>query len=98
MLPPDNLGPGQVRDVGNTGFAARLDDHPADVGVPEALVGVVGIEVGVGVAVVCAVTSRPPFDGTLDGTGAGGGKEVLEGFGSVVGAVSPETVVAGSDA
>jgi hypothetical protein len=29
MLPADNLIAGQIRDVGNTRLATRLEDHPA---------------------------------------------------------------------
>lgn len=68
------------------------------MGVPEAFVSVVGVEVGVGVAVVGAVASGPPLDGTLDGTCTCGGEEVLEGLGGVVRTVSPETMVASGNA
>lgn len=44
------------------------------------------------------MTARPPFDGTLDGTGAGAGEDVLQDGGSVVGPVGPESVVACGDA
>jgi len=64
-----------------------------DVRVEEALVGVVGVEVGVGVAMVGAVAARPPLDRALDGAGAKDGKEVLERGRSVVRAVGPEPVV-----
>ena len=48
---------GEVRDVRDTRAAAGLDEHPADVAVPEALVRVVRVEVGVGVAMVCAMAA-----------------------------------------
>jgi hypothetical protein len=77
VLPPDDLVLAKIADVRNTGLATGLDEHPADMRVPETLVGVVRVEVGVGVTMVSAVTTRPPLDGTLNGTGAGHGQEVL---------------------
>lgn len=94
VLPLDDGAPAQVADVGDTGLAAGLDEHPADVREEEALVRVVGIKVRVGVAVMRAVATRPPLDGALDGTGACSGQEVLQGLRRVVGAMCPETVVA----
>lgn len=58
----------------------------------------VGVEIGVGVAVVSAVAARPPLDGTFDGAGATEGEEVLEGEGCGVGAVRPQAMVASGDA
>ena len=89
VLPPHDFILAQVAHIGNAGLATVLNKHPADVGPPEALVSVVRVERRVGVAVVCAVTTRPPLDGTLDGAGAGSGKEVLERLGSVVATVRP---------
>ena len=62
VLPPDDLILAQVADISDTRLAAGLDEHPADVGPPEALVGVVRVERRVRVAVVCAVAARPPLD------------------------------------
>ena len=62
VLPPDDLVLVQVTDIGDTRLAAGLDEHPADVGPPEAIVGIVWIEGRVGVAVVRAVAARPPLD------------------------------------
>lgn len=46
---------------------------------PEAFVSVVGVEFGVGVTMVSAVTSYPPFDGTLNGASTQCGQDVLSG-------------------
>ena len=89
VLPTYDLVLGQIGDISDTRPAAGLDEHPADVAVPEALVRVVRVEVGVGVAVVCAMATRPPLDGSLDGAGAGSGKEVLQRLGCVVATVCP---------
>jgi hypothetical protein len=62
VLPLDNRATVQVGDVGDTGLATGLDKHPANVGPEKALVGVVGIKFGVGVAVVRAMAARPPAD------------------------------------
>ena len=62
VLPFDDGALGQVADVGNTGFATGLYEHPAHVGIPKAFVSVVGVEVGIGVAMVRAVATRPPLD------------------------------------
>lgn len=98
VLPLDDGALAQVADVGDTGLAARLDEHPADMREEEALVRVVGIEVRVGVAVMRAVATRPPLDGAFHGAGACSSQEVLQRLRRVVGAVCPETVVARRDA
>lgn len=93
LLPLDDLVFGEIRDVGRSDGSAGLDEHPPDVRVEEALVSVVGVEVGVGVSVVGSVASGPPLDGTLDGACTEDGKEVLEGSGSIVRSVGPKSVV-----
>lgn len=98
VLPADDGALAEVGDVCDAGLAAGLDEHPADVGVVEALVGVVRVELGVGVAVVGTVAAGPPLDGALARAGSCEGEGVLEGDGGVVGAVSPEAVVACGDA
>jgi len=89
VLPPDDLVSGQVRDVGNSDLASRLDEHPSYMRPPETLVGRVRVELGVGVSVVCSMASRPPFDRALNSTGAGKGQGVLQRQRGVVRSVSP---------
>lgn len=89
VLPLDDRVASQVADVGDTGPSAGLDKHPANVGVEEALVGVVGVELGVGVTMVSSVATRPPLDGAFDSSGTRNSEEVLKGLRSVVGAVCP---------
>lgn len=89
VLPPDNLVLAQVADVGNTELAAGLNEHPADVGPEEALICVVGVERRIRIAMVRAVTTAPPLDGALDGTGACEGEEVLQRLRRIVSAVRP---------
>ena len=98
VLPFHNGALGEIRHVGHTGLAPGLDHHPADMGPQEPLVCVVRVEVGVGVAVVGAVTSGPPADGAFDGTGTGNGEEILQGDGGIIGTVCPEAVIARGDA
>lgn len=62
VLPPYDGILAQIADVRYTGLTTRLQNHPADMGVPKALVGVVRVEVGVGVPVMCPVTPGPPLD------------------------------------
>ena len=62
VLPSDDRVLAEVANVGNTGLVAGLEDHPANVGEPETLVGIVRVEGRVGVAVVRAVAARPPLD------------------------------------
>jgi hypothetical protein len=97
VLPLDDLVGGKVRNVGNTGTATGLDYHPAHMRPPETLLRRVGVEVGVGVAVVGAVAARPPLDRTLDSARSSESEEVLEREGCGVGTVSPKTVVASGD-
>ena len=80
MLPLDDGILVQVAHVSNSGLATRLKEHPTNVGVEETFVGGVGIKVGVGVPMMSTMTARPPFDGTLDSTGAGESEEVFKGF------------------
>ena len=68
VLPPNDLVPAQVTNVGDTGLATGLDEHPADMRPPETEVRIVGIERGVGVAVMRTVTTAPPFDRTFNST------------------------------
>lgn len=53
---------GQITDVGDTRFAAGLEDHPAHVRPEQPVVRAVWVQVGVGVPVVRAVAPGPPFD------------------------------------
>jgi hypothetical protein len=92
---PDNHGVlVEVRDVGSA-LALRilLEDHPAEMRVPETLANGVGVPFSIGVAVVSTVTRGPPSDGTLDGASADSSKVNLEGKSGLVARVSPKTVV-----
>lgn len=97
VLPFDNSVSGQVRDIGDSNLSSWLNDHPSDVCPPETLVSRVRVELGVGVSVVGSVTSRPPFDRTLDGTGTSDRERILKRDRGVVSSVSPESVVTGGD-
>jgi len=97
VLPSNDLVSRQVGDVGDSDLASWLDDHPSDVSPPEALVGRVWVELGVGVSVVSSVSPGPPFDGTLDGTGTSHGEEVLQRSRGIVRSVCPQSVVTSSD-
>jgi hypothetical protein len=66
--------------------------------VPETLVGIVRVKLGVGVPMVGTVTTTPPLDRTLDGASSEQGKEVLQRQARVVRAVGPKTVVSRCDA
>ena len=84
VLPPDDFVLAQVAHVRRAGLAAGLDDYPADVGPPEAAVGVVRIEFGVGIPVVSAVATAPPFDRALDGPSASHCQEVSKWPGCII--------------
>jgi len=45
---------------------------------PETFMGRVRVELGVGVSVMSPMTSRPPLDGSLDGTCTSHGESELE--------------------
>ena len=57
MLPFDDRVLAQIADIRNTWFTAGFDEHPANVGIEKAFVSVVRVQVGVGVPMVCSVTS-----------------------------------------
>lgn len=97
VLPDNDLVLAQVTNIGDSRFPPRLNNHPSNVRPKETLVGRVGIEIGVGVAMVSSVASGPPFDRSFDGTGSTECEKVLEGEGSGVGTVSPQPVVASGD-
>jgi len=59
----------QVGDIGYTNCSTRFEEHPTNVRIEETLVSVVGIQIGVGVAMMSSVTSSPPFDGTFNSSG-----------------------------
>jgi len=62
VLPPHDGALAQVADVCDTRLAAGLHEHPAHMRIPETLVGIIWVEVGVGITMVCPVSSRPPLD------------------------------------
>jgi hypothetical protein len=97
VLEADNGVVDEVGDVSDTGLAAGLENHPANVRPEQTVVSSIGIEISVGVTMVSTVSSRPPLDRTLDGTSSGKGEDVLEGDRSVVGTMCPQTMVACSD-
>lgn len=89
VLPLDDRVVVEVGNVGDTGTTARLDDHPAKVSPPEALLRRIRVEVCVGVAMVCAVSPRPPFHAPLDCAASSKCQEVLERQRGGVGPVGP---------
>lgn len=97
VLPPDDRVLGKVGYISNTRLAAGLDKHPTDVRIPEPTVSVVRVEVGVGVTVVGAVTTRPPLDRAFGRTGACDSQHVLKWLGGIIRPVCPKTVVASGD-
>jgi hypothetical protein len=97
VLPPDDLASGQVGNVGDTDLGPRLEDHPTDMCPPEPFVGRVRVEAGVGVTVVCSVTSGPPFDGSLDSSSSSAGEDVFERARSGVRSVGPQSLQTRND-
>lgn len=65
--------------------------------VKQSAANVVRITIGVGVAVVNAVASRPPANRALDGAATKGSKKNLKRQASGVGAMGPETVITTGD-
>jgi len=74
-----------------------VGEHPTDVGEVEAAIGIVGVLVGVDVAVVDTVVTSPPLDGALEGASTGDGHDPLEGLGGREGAVAEQAVVPHGD-
>ena len=87
----------EIADVGHNRHIT-LDKQPTHVSPPESLGDGVGILVGVGVPVVCAVVDAPFEDGHLEASGGEEEQQVLEDGVGAVGSVGPESVVARSDA
>ena len=84
---------GGVHDLG-----VDLAQHPAEVGVPEAALGVVGVEIAVGPPVVAPVVGGPGQGGVLEGAGAEEEQEGAQGRMSLVGPVGEQPVVPRRDA
>jgi len=84
MLPSDNCILCQVRHVRVSCATTRLDDHPTNVRPYETVVSAVRIEVGVGVTMVSAMATTPPFNTPLNGTSTEDCETVFEWFGRVV--------------
>jgi hypothetical protein len=78
VLPTYERVVGEVRAIRDTWFTTRVDDHPADMRPQETMMGAVGIQVGVGVTMVGAMTSGPPLDGTLNSSCSHETESVLE--------------------
>jgi len=89
VLPPHNLVLAQIADVGDAGLTTWFEEHPTDVGKPEALVSVVRVQVGVSVTVVGTVAPGPPFNRTLDGTSTSHSQYVLQRLRGIVRPVGP---------
>lgn len=95
VLPYDNGVVVQVRDIGTANsLGVLLHDHPADVGVEQALADGIGVLLGVGITVVSTVVPGPPSDGTLDSGSSHSSQVDLDGERGLVGAMSPKSVVA----
>ena len=78
VLPSDNLTLPEVTDISDTWLAPGFHEHPPNVRIPEAAVSVVRIEVGVGIAMMSAMATAPPLDGTLNSSGSGNSEGVLQ--------------------
>ena len=99
MLPHDDRVIVQIGNVGTTDpLWVLFHDHPAKVRVQETLADRVRVLVGVGVAMVSTVVSRPPADRSLDGTSAKRSQEDLEWESGSVGRMCPESMIASRDA
>jgi hypothetical protein len=80
LLPAHDRALAEIAHVRHTGPAPGLDEHPADVAPPEPAIGVIRVEIGVDVAVVCAVPTSPPSNRALGGTGTSKSEEYLQGL------------------
>jgi hypothetical protein len=98
VLPDNDRVLVQVSDVGAAdALGVLLHDHPAEMAVEESLANAVRVLVGVGVAVVGAVITAPPADGTLNSTATDKSEEDAERQTGVVRLVCPKTMVTSCD-
>ena len=97
VLPPDYRTLAKVGNVSKTGLATGFNNHPADVGPEQTMVGAVRVELGVGVTMVGTVTTGPPLDGSLNGACACDCEDILQDFGRIVGSMCPEAMVTSSN-
>ena len=77
LLPTHDRALPEIAHVRHTRSAPRLDEHPADVAPPEPAICIVGVEIGVDVAVMRAVATSPPSDRPLGSAGTGKSEEYL---------------------
>lgn len=69
VLPDNNRILVQIGDVGTTNSLwVLLHEHPPEVRVQQSLADGIWVLLGVGVAMVSTVVSRPPSDGAFNGT------------------------------
>ena len=85
-------GPSGVND-----HLVLIQKQPPAVGEKHAVFGVMGVLLGVTVAVVSTVVTRPMPDGPLVGTAVAEHQKELDGVGSGVGAVRPQAVSTSGD-
>ena len=94
VLPDNDWIIVQVRDVSAAdSLWVLLHDHPSEVGVEKTLPNGVRVLVGIGITVMSSVISRPPPNGSLNGTTTDCREEYLQRGCSGVGCVCPESVV-----
>jgi hypothetical protein len=98
VLPFNDFILGQIANISDAGLAPWLNHHPSYMRPQEAFVGIVRIEIGVGVAMVSTVSTRPPLDRPFDGTCTCDSEKILERLRGVIGPVGPEAMVARCDA
>lgn len=98
VLESDNPVVVEVRNVSSAlVLGVGHKQHPAKVGEPESLSGVVRVLVGVGPSVVDSVRRGPPSDGALDSSSSKQSKDDSNGQSGLVGSMGPHSVVAGGD-
>jgi hypothetical protein len=97
VLEFDDLVLAEITDIGDTRLSAWFDHHPANVTPVQTLVRIVRVKVCVSVSVVSPMTSGPPLDRSFNRTSASKCKEVLQRLRSIVGTMSPKTVVTRRD-
>lgn len=97
MLPLYQRVLSQVGYFGWPCFKFGVKDYPADVRPKETPLGVIWIEVGIGISVVRTVPASPPVTRALNCTCPGQDKEDLQREGGVVRSMGPQTMIACSN-
>lgn len=68
----------EIGDIGSSdALRVLFEDHPSEMSIHQAFSDRIGVLLGIGVSMVSTMISRPPADGSLNGTATESSKDIL---------------------